>query len=115
MVLNSNLCAVFTEECPDTSHISGTETNTTCGFEQVMIASELTHPVVTSNYYYSQPYSAPFESEDLGIIVVPDQFRHVFYDAGVTKFAGMAANDPVSTEGLLTADCVVTCTLTDSI
>jgi hypothetical protein len=109
------MCAVFQEECPSTSHISGAKKNPKCGFKQVMIASELTNPVVTPKHYSSQPYSAPFESEELGLIVVPDRFRHVFYGTDVTEFAGMAANDPVSTEGLLTTDCGATSTLTDSL
>ncbi len=59
-----------------------------------MIASVLSHPVVTPKHYYFQPYSAPFESEDLGLIVVPDRFRHVFYDTDVTEFAGMELMTP---------------------
>ena len=65
-----------------------------------MIASELTYPVVTPANHTSQPYSTPFESEDLGVIVVPDRFRHLFYDTDATDFAGMAANNPVSAESL---------------
>jgi hypothetical protein len=108
------VCAVFKEECPNTSHISGAEKNLKCGFKQVMIASELTNPVVTPKHYSSQPYSTPFESEELGLIA-PGRFRHVFYDTDVTELAGMAANDPVSTEGLLTTDFGATSTLTDSL
>jgi hypothetical protein len=54
------MCSVYKEECPSTSHISGPETNPTFGFKQVMIALELTHPVVTPKHYYSQ-----FEAEDV--------------------------------------------------
>ncbi len=54
------MCAVYEEESPDTSHISRPEMNPLFGFKQVMIASEWTHPVVTPNYNYSQPYSEPF-------------------------------------------------------
>ncbi len=93
------MCAVYKEECPNTSHISGPETDPTFGFKQVMIASELTYPVVTSKHYYSQPYSTRFEAEDLGVIVVLELFRHVLYDTDVTEFAGMAVNDPVAAEG----------------
>ncbi len=44
------------------SHISGLETKPTLGFKQAgtRIASEFTHPVVTPDYYYSQPYSTVF-------------------------------------------------------
>ena len=109
------MCAVYKEERPNTAHISGPETNPTFGFKQVMIASELTYPVVTPKHYYSQPYSTRFEAEDLGVIVVPERFRHVFYDTELTGFAGMAVNDPVAAEGLLTTNCGATTTLTDSL
>ncbi len=111
------MCAVYKEERPNTAHISGPETNPTFGSKQVtrMIASELTYPVVTPKHYYSQPYSTRFEAEDLGVIVVPERFRHVFYDTELTGFAGMAVNDPVAAEGLFTTDCGATTTLTDSL
>jgi hypothetical protein len=47
--------------------------------------------------------------------VVPELFRHAFYDTDVTEFACMAFNDPVTAEGLLTTDCGATTTLTDSL
>ncbi len=65
---------------------------------------DLTYPVVTP-----RP-NTPFEAEDLGVIlvVVPERFRHVFYDTDVTEFACMTANYPVAMEGLLTINCGAT-------
>ena len=47
------MCAVYWEECRNVSHISGAEANPTFGFKQVMIASDLTYPVVTSEHYHT--------------------------------------------------------------
>jgi hypothetical protein len=80
-----------------------------------MIAWDLTYPVVTPEHYYSEPNSTPFEAEDLGVIVAPEWFRHVFYDTDVTEFTSIAVNDPVAVEGLLTTDCGATTTFTDSL
>ena len=84
-----------------------------------MNASELAYPVATPDYYYSTPYpaaNAPTDKEEEEVIVIPEQFRHVFYGNEELEFAGMAppkqANNPE--QGLLTTDCGATYTLTDS-
>jgi hypothetical protein len=94
------ICDVCVTDCAHTPLISGTETIPKLGFKQAMIASDLTYPVVTPGNY-TTPYATPFKSEDLQVILVPDRFRHVFYDSDLTESAGMAANASIAMEGLL--------------
>ena len=78
-----------------------------------MNASRMTIPVVTPDYY-STPYDQTEEYEtstcpkDEEIIVIPEQFRHIFYgnDESELAFAGMAnpSNTPEEL-GMLAVDC----------
>jgi hypothetical protein len=78
-----------------------------------MNASRMTIPVVTPDYY-STPYDQTEEYEtstcpkDEEIIVIPEQFRHIFYgdDESDLAFAGMAnpGNTPEEL-GMLAVDC----------
>jgi hypothetical protein len=72
------------------------------------------HSLILHSFLFNSNVT-PFESEELQVIVVPDPFRHVFYDSDVTEFASMAANDSIAMEGLLTTDCGAISTLTDSL
>ena len=83
----------------------------------------MTIPVVTPDYY-STPYDQTEEYEtstcpkDEEIIVIPEQFRHIFYgdDESELAFAGMAnpSNTPEEL-GMLAVDCGATTTITKSL
>ena len=111
---------VYGTDCPCTAYISNSNSDSPeSKFTQVMNASELAYPVATPDYYYSTPYpaaNAPTDKEEEEVIVIPEQFRHVFYGNGKLEFAGMAppkqANNPEP--GLLTTDCGAASTTTDS-
>jgi hypothetical protein len=81
------MCDVYVTDCAHTPLISGTETIPKLGFKHVMsLGFDISCAII-------QLPINPFESEDLQGIVVPDRFRHVFYNINVTEFACMAAND----------------------
>jgi hypothetical protein len=61
--------------------------NPTLGFKQVMIALEMTLPVVTPNHQFN-PYSLSNVDNDLQSMVAPEHFRYVFYDTNQSELAG---------------------------
>ena len=87
---------------------------------QVMIASRLTSPVVIPDYY-SKPYDQTVDygpttcPSDEEVIVIPEKFRHIFYNDGC-EFAGMAnPNHESDDEDVLTFDCGSSSTLTEDL
>jgi len=115
------MCGVTETDCSCTANISS-QNSEHCKFEfnQVMNASRMTIPVD----YYSTPHDQTEEYEtstcpkDEETIVIPEQFRHVFYsdDKSEVVFAGMANTSNTPEElGMLAVDCGASTTLTKSL
>ena len=89
------MCGVTETDCSCTANIiTSSLKQGSSVLNQVMIASRLTSPVVIPDYY-SKPYDQTVDygpttcPSDEEVIVIPEKFRHIFYNDGC-EFAGMA-------------------------
>jgi hypothetical protein len=118
------MCRVYESKWSDTAHISNQNSEPARSeFTQVMNASEMSTPNDTPNYYYPEPNSwmidhevSHVKPEEDDIIVIPENFKRVFFGQDDTEFAGMSnpekRHDGAS--GMLMVDCCATTTITES-
>jgi hypothetical protein len=92
-------------DCPCTAHISNSNSDSPeSEFAQVTNTLELAYLVATPNYYYPSLSPCPSEEkEDATVMVIPEQFRQIFYGSGELQLAGMVlqnqANNPEKEQG----------------